>query len=354
MSPQAPASSSAVGKAAALRSLLCGRQRLLVLTHNNPDPDSLGGAVGLQCFAQQAAGVPSTFAVTGRIVRAENQEMVRQLGIEMAQLDALDLADYDCFALVDTQPGFGHTFVPPEVALDIVIDHHVCAEAQQRLVSVPFVDVRCDIGATSSLVAGYLMDCGVVPSRDVATALVYGIKTDTADLSRNVSAQDERAYDYVFARADRQKLVAITRPRLPPAYFQTLKDALDKVRIYDKLTLCSLGRVASAEMVAEVADLLQRMEGVQFVFCGGLVGNNYYVSVRTDANARDAWSLIRAAMEGETGTFGGHGAVAGGSIQLASGDARSLKRLERRLERNILRALGVAGANATGFKAHDD
>ncbi|MEO6594943.1 MAG: DHH family phosphoesterase [Planctomycetota bacterium] len=337
----------------ALRRVLTGRQRLLVLTHNNPDPDSLGGAVGLQEFARLVVGVPSKLAITGKILRAENQAMVRELGIQMDRLDTVKLTDFDCVALVDTQPGFGHTFVPLGVTVDIVIDHHVCAETSPRLRDVPFVDVRPDVGATSTMVAGHLLEAGVEPSRGAATALAYGIKTDTADLSRNVSDLDLRVWDFLSPLIDRQKLAAITSPRLPVAYFQTLKDALTKVRFYDGLSLCSLGRTGSAEMVAEVADLLLRMEGVRAVFCGGLVGSNYYVSVRTEVGG-DAWHLIREGIEGEGGSCGGHGSVAGGTILLDPADSRTLRRLERRLERNVLRAMSISGGNAATLSEHDD
>ena len=340
-------------KTAALRHLLRGRQRLLVLTHNNPDPDSLGGAVGLQEFARKAAGIESRLAITGKILRAENQAMVRELAIQMDRVDEVNLGDFDCFAFVDTQPGFGHTHVPAGVSVDIVLDHHVCPDAAAHLRGVPFVDVRSAVGATSSLVAGHLLEAGVRPSAEVATALAYGIKTDTADLSRNVSDLDLRAFDFLFPFVDRKRLVAITSPRLPVAYFQTLKDALTKVRMYDGVVLCSLGHTSSAEMVAEVADLLLRMEGTKAVFCGGLVGSNYHVSVRTEIGG-DAWRLIRSSMEGEPGTCGGHGSVAGGSIQLESADARTLRRLERRLEKNILKAMGVAGSNAAALGDGDD
>lgn len=334
-----------------LRLLLTGRKRLLILTHHNPDPDSLGGAVGLAEFARGVAGLESQFAITGRILRAENKAMVRELGIATTPLESIAVADFDCVALVDTQPGFGHTFVPPGVSVDIVIDHHVCAEAATQ--GVAFLDVHTDVGATCSIVTCHMLNAGVVPSSEAATALAYGIKTDTADLSRNVSEVDLRAYNYLFPRIDRQRLVAITRPRLPAAYYQALKDALTKVRLYDGVTLCSLGRTAGAEMVAEVADMLQRMEGVRAVFCGGQVGDAYYVSVRTDVGG-DAWSLLREAIDGEAGTCGGHGSVAGGSIQLGTGDSRTLKRLERRLERNILRAMGVCGSNAAALGDADD
>lgn len=346
--PRATSSS----RAQVLRDLLRTRRRLLVLTHNNPDPDSLGGAVGLLEFARHA-GVPGRLAITGKILRAENQAMVRELGIEMDRLDELRLADFDCIALVDTQPGFGHTIVPPGLAVDIVIDHHVCADATVTADSVPFFDVRPEVGATSSIVAGHLLEVGAVPSASAATAMAYGIRTDTADLSRNVSELDLAAWDYLSPRMDRQKLAAIANPRLPSAYFVALKQALSKVRLYDGLTLCSLGRTTSAEMVAEVADLLLRMEGVRAVFCGALVGTSYYVSVRTELGM-DAWSLLRAGIEGEKGSCGGHGSVAGGSIQLDTDDARAVRRLERRLERNVLRAMGISGSNAAILGDLDD
>ena len=205
------------------------RSRLLVLTHNNPDPDSLGGAMGLQEFAAKVLGMDSRFAITGKVLRAENKAMVRELGIKMDRLDATRIADFDCFAMVDTQPGFGHTFLPPGVRFDIVLDHHVCADAKVGPDDVPFFDVRPDAGATSSIMAGHLMDEGVVPSAAVATALAYGIRTDTADLSRNVSELDLRAFEYLSPHIDRAKLAAITNPRLPVGYFRALMGALSKI-----------------------------------------------------------------------------------------------------------------------------
>ncbi|MFM1873732.1 MAG: hypothetical protein RL398_3154 [Planctomycetota bacterium] len=340
-------------RTAALKAVLTGKRRLLVLTHKNPDPDSLGGAMGLREFARQVAGVESDFAVTGRILRAENQTMVRELGIQMQQLDEVDLTAYDCVALVDTQPGFSHTIVPAELKPDIVLDHHSCEARVSRIDGVAFVDVRTDVGATSSLVAWHLLNAGVVPSREVATGLAYGIKTDTADLSRGVTDIDLAAHSFLFPHVDRQALARIASPRLPLAYYQKLKNALGELRLYDGVALCSLGSSVNPEMIAEVADLLMRMEGVRAVFCGGVTGVDYYISVRTDVGG-DAWQLIRAAMDGEKGSCGGHGPVAGGAIPLDDTSSRFWHRLERRLERNILRSMGVSGANAVVLDRRED
>jgi len=335
------------GRTAQLLAQLDGRQRLLVLTHTNPDPDSMGAAMGLRLLARQRLGLESTFGLMGRVMRAENRTMVRCLGIDLVPFANLQLDDYDCIALVDSQPGFGHTCLPDGRRIDIVLDHHVPPEGDCDT-EVAFSDVRIDIGATSSLVTDYLMQLGVSIDADVATGLLYGIRTDTAELSRNAHPIDIQAYEHLLARVDREKLAQITKPDLPLDYYKALRDALNNIRIYDHVVLCSLGRVSSPEMVAEVADLLVRMEDKQTVFCGGLVDSTYYMSVRDELGQRDAWHLIRDALGGE-GTFGGHGSIAGGCIVLPDNSSRCVKRLERRLERNILQSTGVEGSTVGGL-----
>ena len=352
--PDQPTVYDAAERARTLVSLLRSRRRLLVMTHTNPDPDSLGSAMGLCELAAQVARIPSAIAMSGQILRAENQAMVRELEIPLTPVAEVDFAAHDCIALVDTQPAFGHTLVPAGANIDIVVDHHICPDPDQQHPDVAFQDVRIGVGATSTVVTSYLMEAGVQPSRQVATALAYGIRTDTADLSRNVSELDLRAFDFLLPHVDRQKMVAITRPRLPAAYYVTLRAALSKVRIYDNLVLCSIGRTRSAEMVAEVADLLMRMQGARAVFCGGMVENTYFVSVRTDPAFADAWRLIRQAIGDEPGTCGGHGSVAGGSIRLPDGDHRTLMRLERRLDRNIRKALDVMDVSPAFLGDNDD
>ena len=332
----------------ALFDVLAHRRRLLVLTHTNPDPDSLASAMGLRYLAKQRFGIDSDFGLSGRIMRAENQEMVRSLGMELTPIEELDPDAYDCLAVVDTQPGFGHTVLPEGRSIDVVVDHHVGPDGSSQCAAKGFLDVRTDVGATSSLVTSYLVDAGLDIPTEVATALYYGIKTDTADLSRNVSELDELAYATLWPKLDREKLASISSPELPPQYFLALRQALNNVRIYRNVVLSSLGQIETPEMVAEVADLLLRLKDQDVVFCGGEVGDTYFVSVRTQVGKRDAYGLIKDALSGE-GSFGGHGSVAGGCVTLPDESERTLKRLERRLEKNILRTMGVEDVPVHGL-----
>lgn len=316
--------------------VLAGRKRILVLSHNNPDPDSMGGAFGVRYLLEKALRVPTSFGYRGDVFRAENLEMVRSLGIGMVRLDELDVGRFDGLVVVDTQPGFGHTYLPPEMTVDAVIDHHVPPPNDPILGR--FRDVRTDIGATCSIVTGYLMDREMeIPPR-VATALLYGIRTDTADLSRNTSKLDEQAYMYLMARADRKALARISCPSLPKDYFRVFRKALNATRIHGKLVVCSLGVTENPEIVAELADLLLRLQGAEWVVTGGLYEGRYYISVRAKTYGRDAWSLLKEVLKDE-GSFGGHGTVGGGSIPLTDDSPRGLRRLERRLMKNLLEAL---------------
>lgn len=327
--------------------LLEGRKRLLVWTHTHPDPDALGSGMGLRHLAQEKLGIPSSFGLVGRVMRAENKAMVGCLGIDLTPVSELDLDDYDCIALVDTQPGFGHTMLPEGRKIDLVFDHHIAPECAPQD-DVGFRDVCTNVGATSSIVTGYLMRLGVPMTPEVATALFYGIRTDTADLSRNASELDIQAYDFLSSKIDRTRLAEITTPDLPLPYYKALRDALNNIRIYERVVLCSLGKISSPEMVAEVADLLVRLEGKQAVFCGGMADGKYYISVRSELAGRDAWRLLGDALDGE-GSYGGHGSIAGGSVPVPDDNPRTIKRLERRLERNVLRSMGVEGATVSGL-----
>ena len=81
-----------------LRDLLRSRKRLLVMTHKNPDPDSLGGAVGLQEFARLAAGIDSR---SGTPVRGGKLVY----GVEEVLLASPDLAlCNECASLVVLDP----------------------------------------------------------------------------------------------------------------------------------------------------------------------------------------------------------------------------------------------------------
>src|SRR5512140_897436 len=105
-----------------------GRRRALILTHDNPDPDSIGAGVALGHLLEVRAGVESRVGYGGIIGRAENIAFVKVLKLPVAPVSQIVFDEHDLLALVDTQPSVGNHSLPPRYKADIVIDHHPLRE----------------------------------------------------------------------------------------------------------------------------------------------------------------------------------------------------------------------------------
>ena len=65
---------------------------ILIVPHNDPDPDAIASAIALRYLFAQRLGLDAPVAYAGFIGRAENKAMVRYLGRPLKQLAAADYA----------------------------------------------------------------------------------------------------------------------------------------------------------------------------------------------------------------------------------------------------------------------
>lgn len=289
---------------------------VLILPHNDPDPDAIASAVALRHLLAEALGVDSRIAYKGIIGRAENKALVRYLDHPMQRLVRVDLDLSSPIALVDTQPGAGNNALPPKSTAAIVFDHHPLQEATATAV---FADVRPNVGSTSTILTEYLQAADVEPPQSLATALFYGIKTDTLGLVRGTSSSDVAAYFYLQPLVDVEALVEIERAQVPVEYFQRLDATLHSARVYDDVVISFIGPMRRPDLAAEMADLLLRLKGMQWAICIGIYQSRLILSVRTRSRRPGAGQLIRAII-GEDGTAGGHGTMAGGLVPVNDRD----------------------------------
>ncbi len=306
---------------------------------DNPDPDAIGAAVALKELANATAGVSCSLAYGGTIGRAENRELVNYLGLNLHPFTQVKPGQFDLVALLDTQPGTGNNPLPAEILPDIVIDHHPIRNVTRR---VAFTDVRSRCGATSTLLWQYLCAVGLVPDIPTATALLYGILSDTQDIGRDVTQADIEAMEALYPLANKRMLRQIQHGRVPAAYYQMLATGLSGTRIYADCAVCDLGDVDNPDMIGEVADLLLRHERLSWTLCYGVCAGRMLLSLRTQDTQRRADDVIRRIVCG-IGTGGGHASMAGGQIPLRPYDASAPGRtkLARMIARRLLDALGV-------------
>lgn len=312
-----------------------GASRVLILAHNDPDPDAIASALALRHLLTEKLGVEGYIAYKGIIGRAENKALVRYLDHPLRRLAGSDLRQAVPIALVDTQPGAGNNALPPNCTVAIVIDHHAWREATG---AASFADVRQELGATSTILTEYLQAAGLEPTPPLATALFYGIKTDTMGLGRGASAADAAAYFYLQPRVDVEALVKIERAQVPVEYFVQLAAALQATRVFDGVVISYVGPMSHPDMAAEMADLLLRLEGTRWVICMGTHKEELILSVRTRTRWGGAGELAQKIVE-HWGSAGGHGTMAGGQILLKG---ENPEQMARQLGQRVLEYLKVA------------
>jgi nanoRNase/pAp phosphatase (c-di-AMP/oligoRNAs hydrolase) len=299
---------------------LAGQQEVLVIMHNDPDPDAIASAVGLGYMLEKAEGIDVHIAYRGVIGRAENRALSKYIGAHFIKLDEDLLEAEKPIALVDTQPGAGNQPLPPNLTPEIVVDHHSLRE-ETSLAS--YADVRPEIGATSSIILEYLRATNLRLPKKIATALFYGIKTDTKGLVRSTSPLDVDAYFYLQSRIDVPALIKIESAQVPADYFKSYARALSAARVYGDVLLLYIGRMEYPDLGAEIADLLMRLEGTKWVICAGVYQKELILSLRSRATRLGAGLLAREIV-GSLGEAGGHGNMAAGHISLNDADPQKL------------------------------
>ena len=312
--------------------------KALILTHDNPDPDSIAAGVGLAYLLKKLAGVEAVVAYGGIVGRAENRALVRVLKLPVVPIARVVFDDYDLICMVDTQPEQGNHSLPARHFPDVVIDHHPERPDSQL---APVADVGGAIGATSTVVANYFRASGLKMPPEIATALFYGIKADTRDLGRQTTNPDVDAYLWLFPLVDKEALTDIEHPRLPEEYFQLHHTAIEKALIWDPAVVCDLGEIYTPDMVAEVAERFMYLEDMKWSLAFGEYEDSIFYSLRTNDKRMNAGRLIRDVIEAKGGSAGGHGTMAGARIPLKGLSGAARKRLREEVVHDFLKEFGV-------------
>ena len=245
--------------------------------------------------------------------------------------------------MLDTQAGTGNNILPPGVLPTIVIDHHPIRPDTRRCT---FTDIRSRYGATSTILYEYLKEAGIEPDPPLATALLYGIRSDTQDLGQAAIQADEKALTCLYPLANTRMLSEIQRGGVPRKYFHLLARALAEARVRGEAVYSNLGDLDNPDMIAEVADLLLRNEESRWSLCFGFFEGKALLSMRALGPDRRADLVIRSIV-GSEGTAGGHETSAGGQIPLKSGTTSEKLQLVRLVCSRYADALGLTGRRPT-------
>jgi nanoRNase/pAp phosphatase (c-di-AMP/oligoRNAs hydrolase) len=316
-------------------------KRVLILIHNNPDPDSMAAAWALSYLLKKKFSVSSRIVYGGRITRPENRTMIWRLGIGIRPLEKVKVHNFNVLAMVDTQPWTGNSSLPKSLIPSIVIDHHTLRKATQK---VDFIDVRPYYGSSATIVTEYLIEAGLEIPKKMATALYFGIKADTQNLGRDATEADYRAAVTLYPNVQLKKLSQIEHPELSREYFEDLDKAIHRAKIHGNVILCDLGSLTNTDMIGFISDLLVRIYGVRWSFVRGKDDSQLIFSLRTKRVKQNAGWVAQKLVNG-LGSAGGHGMVAGGQILTKGLTPKKEKKLGQTLDKRFLKIVGQEKAN---------
>lgn len=323
--------------------------RLVIVTHDNPDPDAISSGWAIATLLRERAGRRPRFLAGGEVLRAENRQMMELLDPPLELVDSFEPSGDTAVILVDCGVnGSNHLLFHSNADIVAVIDHH----QQTGKCATRFKDIRPSVAACASIATQYLREQNIFPSTRLATALMYGIHTETAGFETSHSQTDRRALRWLTGFANPDWLAEIQNAPLPREYFTDLVLALQNTFLYDGAAFCLLPKVSGPEVVGEVADLIIRCKDVAYALCAGAWEADALVSIRTKPGTRSAARLAAETLRG-LGHSGGHEHRAGGKIaDLRTGQIT--ESLEDELRQRWLNACNVERTRGTRLIAPRD
>ena len=291
------------------------REHVYIQMHNFPDPDAIASAFGLQELLKYR-GIPATICYKGKIERYSTEKMCQLLAIEIENIEDLNgkLSEKDEVILVDAQKG-NSNIINIKGDEIICIDHHPTFEKQEYL----FTDIRPEIGACASIIAQYFIENGIPMNERVATALSFGIRMDTKNLSRGVSKLDMEMLYQMFDWCDQKAIHSLENSNL---YFEDLlaySKAIYSIQVYDNVSFADTGKDCPEGLIASVSDFMLALVEVTFSIVYSRKNDGIKLSVRSEGSKLDAGKVVREALEG-IGNGGGHAEMAGGFVPFAGDD----------------------------------
>ena len=172
---------------------LADADRILILLHNEPDPDAMASGLALRTILHRTRATAVIAALEG-VTRPENVRMANLLDIHVETITPDAIEDFDRVCMVDVQP---HYF-PGLDRVDLVIDHH----PEQHGYNAVFKDIREDYGSTCTILTEHLRAIDASISERTATAMLYAIKSDTLFFNRQANRCDIEAFSYLYPLAD--------------------------------------------------------------------------------------------------------------------------------------------------------
>jgi nanoRNase/pAp phosphatase (c-di-AMP/oligoRNAs hydrolase) len=272
------------------------------------DPDAMASALALKRLFWRKVKKTMVFH-TNTIKRADNLSLIKLLKIKQQHSRNLNPAEFTKWAIVDSQPH--HNEQLSKHRFDIIIDHHPLG----RKSSASLVDIREDYGATCTIMTEYLRAAKIKPSPRLATALFYGIKTDTDNFARATTPSDINAFRYLYQFTNINIIKKIESSEMTRKTLSDFRTALENLTFIKDKAFIHMGKVDNPDILVIMADFFLKMVEATWCIVSGIYGQKLIIIFRNAGFRLDAGKTAQR-LFGNWGSAGGHKSAARAEIPL--------------------------------------
>jgi nanoRNase/pAp phosphatase (c-di-AMP/oligoRNAs hydrolase) len=286
---------------------LADADRVLILLHNDPDPDAIASGLALRSLLRRTRQTAIIGCMHG-VTRPENLRMLKLLDLQIEVLTAEQVKSFERIALVDVQPHYFPSLLPH---VDLVVDHH----PEQQGYNAVFKDIRPHYGSTSTILTEHMRAVDIDISERTATAMLYAIKSDTLFFNRQANRADLDAFSYLYPLSDATMIRKMEGSEITAERLDFVIKAWQHGRMVEHVFCAFIGEPSREDFMPYVADFYLQLENVQWSVISGVVNDTFVVSVRNLGYSRNAGDFVRRWFN-DIGSAGGHRTMAKAVVPL--------------------------------------
>ncbi|MCP5006945.1 MAG: potassium transporter TrkA [Planctomycetes bacterium] len=298
-----------------------GDKGLAIFLQDNPDPDAIASGLTLQHISK-FFDVESNIYYGGSISHQKNKALINLLNLDLIEAktskEAMEIIrNSGKIALVEASIPSKNNILPADVRPNLIFDHH---PVDLNSVKGDFIDIQPKLGATSTIMTKYIRQLNIKPNHQLATALLYGIRTDTREFTRNTSSDDLIAVSYLSPMADGNVLSQLESPPMSSETLDIIGRAIRNREIRGSYLASFVEFINERDALPQAAEMMLQLEGINTVLIFGINDDKVQLSARS----RDTRVNLGTILQGAFGKLnsGGHATMAAGVINLGIlGDA---------------------------------
>ncbi|GAX60768.1 exopolyphosphatase-related proteins [Candidatus Scalindua japonica] len=296
-------------------------KEMAIFLQDNPDPDAIASGLTLKYICKYC-DVESTLYYGGNISHQKNKALINLLNMDLISIKTKEavmevVRSAGKIALIEASIPSRNNVLPEDVTPNLIFDHH---QVDISAVKGDFVDIQTNIGATSTIMTKYIRQLNLKPDTSLATALLYGIRTDTKEFTRNTSPDDLNAASYLSPLVDNHIMSLLEHPPMSLETLDIIGRAIRNKEIRGSYLASFVEFINDRDALPQAAEMMLQLEGVYTVLVFGINDDKVQLSARS-RDSRVNLGLILQSAFGELNS-GGHATMAAGAINLGIlGDA---------------------------------